>query len=399
MLTGGLAFGARSEAWKAVSPAWCQDVISEQFWDALARASGVVSTPSAIERVARQTSPEAARWAFEQWELRRRAAAKFSRANEMLFTRAALEMATHERVAAWRASRFPEGVLITDVSCGIGGDLMAFAGRGPAVGYELDPVSAAYARHNLALVSGEAEVHCQDGLAAPIGDYAFADPARRKGGARTLDPNQFSPDPTVVAAQFSTTRLSAVKLSPMLPDPFLESIGPGLCFVSHQGECCEAVVWCGSEAVVSRSAVHVESGAEAVARDLFEFSEEPREAVFEADPAVIRAHALGSMGSGLAHLGDSSGYLTGVAESTIWFKKYLTVWSGPYRPEKIGEALRAQNARIAVVKKRSVPVEPKDVKIKPGGDRPLTLILYPVGKKIRAVLAQPEENRNSPRES
>ena len=317
----------------------------------------------------------------------------------MYFTRDALEMATHERVAAWRASRFPRGAVVTDVSCGIGGDLMALAIRGPARGFELDPLTAEYARHNVSLVSESVEVSSADGLSQPFGDHCFADPARRKGGSRTLDPSQFSPDPTLISTAFSTTRLSAIKLSPMLADPFLLSLGPGLSFVSHHGECCEAVVWCGAEAGTERTAVHVESASELIARDLFNFADEPRGDVFEADPAVIRAHALGSMGEGLAHLGDSNGYLTGITEPTVWLKRFHTLWSGPYRTEKIVEALRSLEARIAVVKKRGVPIEPKDVKVKPGGDRPVTLILYPVGKKVRAVLAMPEENRNSSRES
>src|SRR5919202_2910060 len=43
--------------------------------------------------------------AFEQAELRRRAAAKFSRADELLLTRDGLEQASSEPVAVWRASR------------------------------------------------------------------------------------------------------------------------------------------------------------------------------------------------------------------------------------------------------------------------------------------------------
>lgn len=361
-------------------------------------ANGVPATPAALEKVGKATSPEAARWAFEQWSLRARAAVKFSRASEMLFTRGALEMATNERVAAWRASRFPARALVTDISCGIGGDLMAFAQRGPAKGFELDQTTAAYAAHNVSLSSPDANVICADGLAGPPGDYAMADPARRNSGRRTLDPNEFSPDPTLVAEAFSTTRLSAIKLSPMLADPFLESVGPGLSFVSHQGECCEAVVWCGLDAPQTRTAVHVESGAEFAARDLFSFVDMPSGDVFEADPALIRAHALGNF-EGLAHLGDSNGYLTGTHEMTPWLKRYSTLWSGPYRPEKIAAELKTLEAKITVVKKRGVPVEPKDVKIKPYGGRPVTLILYPVGKKICAVLAIPVENRTVTRQS
>src|SRR5688500_1564819 len=105
---------------------------------ALDLAEGQAATAPNIERVSREVGAEAARWAFLQWELRARARAKFARADEMLFTREALEQATHERVAEYHASRFPHDELVVDMTAGIAADLIALAKRGPAIGYELD---------------------------------------------------------------------------------------------------------------------------------------------------------------------------------------------------------------------------------------------------------------------
>src|SRR5687767_5373956 len=102
--------------------------------EALSRASGLQPTPKNIDRVAEATSPEAARWAFEQWSLRKRAQEKFAKADEMLFTREALEQATHEELAHFHASQFPQRTRVADLTCGIGADLIALARNGEAVG-------------------------------------------------------------------------------------------------------------------------------------------------------------------------------------------------------------------------------------------------------------------------
>jgi len=59
--------------------------------------------------VAKETSPEAAAWAFTQWRLRARARAKFAKAEAMLFDQDGLEMASAEPMAQLHASHFPTG--------------------------------------------------------------------------------------------------------------------------------------------------------------------------------------------------------------------------------------------------------------------------------------------------
>ena len=67
--------------------------------------------------------------ALAQHELRLAARAKFSRAMDMFFTRAGLEQASAEVVAQHRQARFAEAGLLADLCCGIGGDLIALAGK------------------------------------------------------------------------------------------------------------------------------------------------------------------------------------------------------------------------------------------------------------------------------
>ncbi|MFM9114750.1 MAG: hypothetical protein ACKOU6_01130, partial [Planctomycetota bacterium] len=99
-------------------------------------ASDPTITPRLLQRLRRDLSTERARLVVEQVELRRRARDKFQLADHLFFTRRALEQATDDVLAQVKASRFPAGTLVVDVCCGIGGDLMALAERGPVRGVD-----------------------------------------------------------------------------------------------------------------------------------------------------------------------------------------------------------------------------------------------------------------------
>jgi hypothetical protein len=129
--------------------------------------------------------------AMAQHELRLAARAKFSRAPEMVFTRAGYEQSSSEAIASYRARRLAPAERIADLCCGIGGDLAALAvgARGRLLlAVDRDPVHARLARHN-ARVYGAA-----DGVRACVADVrdirvsgldaVFIDPARRGGGRR-----------------------------------------------------------------------------------------------------------------------------------------------------------------------------------------------------------------------
>lgn len=111
-------------------------------------------TAKNIARIAAKYGEESAAWAFTQWSLRKRARVKFVAADEMYFTRNGLEQATHQAVAEYHGSRFPQGEMVADLTCGIGADTIALASRGPVIGYEIDAEAAWCARKN---VEGESK--------------------------------------------------------------------------------------------------------------------------------------------------------------------------------------------------------------------------------------------------
>jgi SAM-dependent methyltransferase len=370
--------------------------------EALEAARGLPPEARHVGQVSRAFGPEAARWAFAQWDLRQRAQAKFARAEAMLFDREGLEMASHERVAEAHARLFPAGELVADLTCGIGSDLIALARRGPAVGFELSPERAALARHNLAAHESSAEVREENALAARWDfEHAFADPSRRAGGQRLADPGSFEPPLHALECRMAGLRTGIVKLSPMLRD---QDLGVGrrrVEFWSFGGECREAVVWLGREGSEAQpaAAAHIETGLRlSASEEQWLATDEPDEALFEADPAAIRAHALGSLGRLLnaRPLGDSNGYLTGPSEAAgdearAFSRAYRVLGAGRADEARIRSDLRRLDARLEAVKVRGAKEDPIrwQKRLRPEGGRAAVLILFPVGRSLRFALAEP----------
>ncbi|MCW5940731.1 MAG: hypothetical protein KIS66_00775 [Fimbriimonadaceae bacterium] len=359
---------------------------------ALDLARGLEATAGNLAKVGAVVGPSDAAWAFTQWRLRARARSKFSEADRMLFEAEALEQATHETVAAYHASRFPQATLVADLTTGIGGDLMALARRGPALGYDTDPSRAELAAHNAGLVR-PTEVRVADALGAWSFDHAFADPARRTGGRRTLDPSMFAPDPLVLAARMREIRLGGLKLSPLLTDAYLASLGGELEFVSFGWECREALVWLGSGAGVGRCAIKVETGLRLDAAPSSRFADEPGAWFYEADPAAIRAHALGSVEQlgDLAQLGESNGYLTGDEPAdSPWLRRYRVLETVAADARSVKERLRTYDARTPEVKTRAVKIDAETFRdrIKLAGKRDLALALYPAKGRTRCAILE-----------
>jgi hypothetical protein len=355
--------------------------------EALELARGRAANPSAVERVAKATSPDAARWAFSQWELRKRAATKFRRAEEMFFVREALEQATHERVAQYHASLLPAGELAVDLTCGIGADLAELAARGPAVGIDLDPERAWCAARNVP----DALVANGDSLAIlrETPQYAVADPARRVEGRRTLDLNEFAPSPLALREWLADSRLSLIKLSPMVPDRELADLGPRIEFVSFGGECREALVVLGIDAVPGREAVHLESGERLAGAGLPIAAEVPGPWLYDLDPAAVRVGAAGRFE--LASVGDIPGYLTGAdGIESPWLRAYRVVESGAMDVKRVRAILRAHRARIFEIKSRAAGFDTTRLRkeLSGEGDVAWSLILWRQGASIRFALAE-----------
>ena len=358
---------------------------------ALELAADLPATPANLQRVAGRTDEAAARWAFGQQALRERAKGRLPHAERMLFVREALEQATHHGLAGYHASCFPQGALVVDLTCGIGGDLLALAARGPVLGFELDPERAEYARWNLRALGLPGEVRHGDGLAwlqVNGTEHVLADPARRVEGRRTIDPADFAPSPFAVAEAAARCRRWAMKLSPMMPDETLGRLAPRVEFVSFGGECREALCVGGGDAPPSgvwaaRPGLEPLRGGGAVA----ETAERAAGWLHDADPAAVRAHALGDFG--LAALGDAPGYLVGPLVDSPWLRAYRVV--DDVAPKRLKGLLKEMGAAAPVLKQRGARQDLDAWRRTLGrhGDRELAVAFYAQGAAVRAAVLDP----------
>jgi hypothetical protein len=193
--------------------------------------------------------------ALAQHELRGRAAAKFSAADRMWFTRDGLEQASAEPLARHRAARYAGFEVVADLCCGIGGDLCALAPGRAAVAVDRDPVHLRMATENARVHgAGELAAACADvvGLRLPGSLAVFVDPARRAGGRRL--PAGESRPPLAWCLELAT-RVAAVgvKAAPGLPLGLVPD-GWEVELLADRRELKEAVLWSPALATTARRA-------------------------------------------------------------------------------------------------------------------------------------------------
>jgi SAM-dependent methyltransferase len=337
--------------------------------------------------------------ALAQVDLRRRAAAKLGDdAGRMYFTRDGLEQATRTSIARHRAARVAlVGPSVVDLTCGIGGDLVAFAHAGlTTAGIDLDPVRVEMARANLAALGLGGAVQVGDATTldtTPFG-AAYADPARRTARGRTFHADDWTPSWTFVESLL--TARACVKVAPGIPHSLVAD-GVEAEWVSDSGEVKEAVLWSPALAMVARRATVIgrgglatltdEDDADAVVGSVGEF-------LYEPDGAVIRAGLVTAVAAGVdGHLLDRKiAYVTGdAAFHTPFASSYRVVEKLPYREKQLRAALRARNIGTLTIKKRGVDVAPEQLRQRLGlaGDEAATIVLTRVAGEGTALLVRP----------
>jgi SAM-dependent methyltransferase len=344
--------------------------------------------------------------ALTQAELRRRAVGKFGpSAAGMFLTRPGLEQATRGVVAARRAARLrAAGVrTLADLGCGLGADALAAARAGIRVyGVEADPVTAAMAAVN-AEAAGLADrftVECGDATAFDVTrvDGVFCDPARRRAGTgrRIFDPNAYSPPWDFVTGLAERVPYTVVKVAPGL-DHALIPAGAEAEWVSADGDLVEAALWCGRLAEVPRRAtllrgdtVHTLIGsgdAEAPVGPVRRYVHDP-------DPAVVRAHLVAELATGLdATLADPSiAYLYADRPGATPFARCLEVTDVlPFSLKRLRALLRERRVGRVEILKRGSALEPEKLRrdLRLAGDQPASLVLTRVAGAPTVLVCQP----------
>jgi hypothetical protein len=386
---------------------------------------------------ARGHPPELVSAAFAQAELRLRAAAKFSRAAGMLFTRDGLEQASSEAAARHRASRFDGLVRIADLCTGIGGDLLALA-AGPAgepgaargrvvLAVDRDATHLRLARHNACVYTPDAAVEplCADVREVDLRgvDGVFVDPARRSAPRAGPAPRRFAPgvgEPPLAwcFAVEGAVAAVAVKAAPGL-DTGLVPAGWEIEFVAEGRALKEAVLFSPALAAARRRATVLTAAAGAAETaslvgdpdsdpdvdgdgDGDREVGEPDAYLYDPNPAVTRAGLVGELGRRLGawQVDPRIAFLTcGELRRTPFARALRVQASLPFDVRRLRELLRARGAGSVELRRRGLAgdvdalrrrLAPHRSDLTPGGpamtvvmtrvhDRPWAFVCTPAG--------------------
>jgi hypothetical protein len=364
----------------------------------------------------RDLPAERAHLVLAQIELRCRASRKFTLASQLFFTSANLEQATDEHVAAYKVGRFPAGKNLADLCCGVGGDLMALARRGPTLAVDRDEVSAILAAANLAVaqvagqtaVSGEA-AHPAKLVCEPVAPAHVAaceawhiDPDRRPAGRRTTRVELHEPGSATIESLLAVRENGAIKLAPAATLPASWPDRAELEWISRGRECRQLVAWFGqlARAPGQRRATVLGGGGPLrtiVGKPSASWELPAAAAVgrylFEPDPAVLAAHLEGVLAAehGLSTISPQPSYLTGdrlIEDAALAAFEITEVV--PLRARALRPLLRARRIGRLEIKQRSggQDLDKLRASLELSGDESATLLIAPAGDKLTAFLAR-----------
>jgi hypothetical protein len=338
-----------------------------------------------------------------QLQLQERAVSRFRRARQMYWTNRSLQQATDDVVAAYKAGRFPEGEAVIDLCCGIGGDLLALAQRGPVLGVDSDPVLACLAAENLRQQSAHnGWVGCGDACQLSVLPQVAVhlDPDRRSGERRSVTLSLHRPGPALMARLAAHPTGLALKLSPAADasEPLLAAAE--LEWIGHHRQCHQLVAWFGPLARNPQQRVATVLDAQGQAHrltatelpsllqtaDVGRVLVEPQPCVLAAGLAAVVAerHRLCALTAG-------GGYLTGDDGVTdAWATCFQVLDVIPFRLKRVQAWLKQRGIGRVEIKKRGVSIDPAQLLrvLRPKGDECATVILASLGRRTVAILAR-----------
>jgi len=325
-----------------------------------------------LARLDRRLPAALAKAALETAGLRVKARSKFSRAQAMYFTREALEQASGEAIARYRARRFDGLSAVVDLGCCIGGDSLALAERCRVTGFDLDPLRLAMAAQNVAAYERADHAAFVAGdftqLALPPAEAFFFDPARRVGGRRKFSVRQYVPPLEAVRGWLPRLPAGGVKISPGVELDELAGYDCEIEFISERGELKECALWFGGfksalrrASLIDGTAVHTLL-ADPAAASAIDPPGPPLAYLYEPDPAVLRAGLVTTLAAqlGARQLDPDIAYLTAAAvQPTPLARAFVLEAALPFQLKRLREALRARGVGRVTVKKRGSPLEPE----------------------------------------
>lgn len=371
-------------------------LLSDEAAEILADIADTPLSPAAIEslrkRLGGPDAPQRAAAAFELAELRRRAASKFSHAGRMFFTRKALEQATDEWIARYKAQRLAGFSTVVDACCGIGGDLVGSArDAGDRIGIDADAMLTAYAERNAAAygLAATAKTILLDESNLPECDAWHADPDRRVAGKRSTQPDLHEPSLTTLSHWRRRTPAAAVKLAPAarLPDDWQAECE--LEWISRAGECRQLVAWAGPLAhdAGRRRATRLNGEGSAATivgdpSDICGVAPSLGDWLHDFDPAVLAAGLEGALAArhGLSRGATRVPYFTSNAPvDDDLVASFRVVETMPLSRKRLAAWVAARGVGTLEIKCRGVDLRPETLRreLRPRGDASATLLVFP----------------------
>lgn len=341
-------------------------------------------------------------------QLQKRAIEKFGPGSWKV-TRRSLQQATPWQVARLKASWFGNE-MVYDLCCGIGGDALELARRGPLIAIDDDSELVACVRRNLTQVSGvdSATASCADvcSVALPAGASIHIDPDRRTDQHRTVKPDRYRPDWNAVCRIVSTADAAIIKLAPAAEfDP--ATIGQlHRCWISLRRTVREQSVLVGKTIDRAglmpgqRSAVSIRSDGttiwfrpQAIDDAAIETVEQPMRLLIDPDPAIRAAGLTETFARDydLRLLHQASGFLTAdtvkpaVSEIAVASE---VVWFGPCDDRKLRREFRTRDVFPETIKVRGTDHNPSVLtkRYRKCGQQPVTLWIGRAGKRVFAAI-------------
>jgi hypothetical protein len=317
--------------------------------------------------------------ALTQAHLRERAAGKFDRAGSMFLTRAGWEQASPEVVARHRAARFAAAGRLTDLCCGIGGDLLALAPGRDVVAVDRDPVHLWMARHNAAVYGGEVRTLLADVREVDLTgvDAVFVDPARRsaRGRMRTGDS-----EPPLDWCLGLPVPAIGIKAAPGLDHDVVPE-GWELEFVAVDRDLKEAVAWSPALATARARATVLPTGDTLVAAEGEPVAvRDPGRYLLDPNPAVTRAGAVVELArrTGTWKIDERIAFLSADEPVATPFARTLEVIdSGPWDQKRLPRRLRELDVGAVDIRRRGLAgdVDALHKRLKLRGSRRATLVM------------------------
>lgn len=355
-----------------------------------------------LTRLRKELSSQQSAAILAQAELRKRAARKFTQADQMFFTDIGLQQSTDQEIAAYKALRFPADQPLADLCCGIGGDLIALAQRGPVTAVDASADHLCFADANASAHGAKlADTRCGWAEETPLQQFAawHIDPDRRHEDRRTIRLDSFSPTLDQLEAMLRLNRNAALKLAPAsrLPEAWEEE---GQCeWISHHRECKQLVVWLGELAHQpgTRKATRIDQAGRV---DSFEgtvrspiSSSDVGSYLFDPDPALVASGLVDTLAESLhlTRLSPDSHYLTGCdAIDHPLLQSFEVISQEKVDAKRLKKAVTEAQWGTLELKQRGLELKLEAMRkqLKPRGKEEGTIVFTPTVAGNRAILCR-----------